>query len=175
MVEAAGVGKQLNGVDEILRAEIHIVENAGFLGVLSLDELIGCRTGKITVVVKNLVNHLRAYLGAHVGNQHGLGHEFLVEPVAETLGGIRPVVVDPEPEGEGIAYIRGDEGIVGLDVYGVLHIGGYAGRGLFLPLRDDVDFLHAGIEDVVSSEALCSGARGGKHGHSHDRTEAKSG
>ena len=95
MVEAAGVGEQLNGVDEILRAEIHIIENAGFLGVLSLDELIGCRTGKITVVVKNLVDHLSAYLGAHVGNQHRFGHEFLVEPVAETLGGIRPVVVDP--------------------------------------------------------------------------------
>ena len=162
MVQPAGVGQQLDGVDEIFRAGGHAVEHFGFLLVFALDEAVGGFPREISVVGQDLVDHMHAHFGPDVADKHRLADELLVEPVAESRRRIAPVVVDPQPQRKRIAQVGRIEAVVGLDIDGRKHGVGEAGRRiLILGGRLYVDLLDTGIEDVVGAETARGGAAGG--------------
>ncbi len=82
-------------VHGVFRSGIHTVAYRRLPGILTLHQLVGGRAGKEAVVVENLLNHVGAYLRAHIAHQHRLLYQFVVEPALESAGRIVPVVVHP--------------------------------------------------------------------------------
>ena len=78
VVEVAGVGEQLHGVDGVGLARGHGVAYGRFLGILGMYELVGSMAAKIAVVVEKIVEHVHAHLRANVADEHRLLHEPVV-------------------------------------------------------------------------------------------------
>lgn len=78
MIQMARVGQQLDGVETVGRSGGDGVCDFGFPGVLLVENLVAGAAAEVAVVVENFVEHAGAQVGAHVADEHRLGHELFV-------------------------------------------------------------------------------------------------
>ena len=137
--------------------------------VLAVEQGVGGAGAEVSVVFEDLLGDLRAQLRLHLGDQHRLLGQPLVEPVFESfLPGRVEVVVGPQPDGQRGAEIGAVKRIVRCHRQRLLHRR-LGRRGEHDPrIRLDADLFHARIQHLVAPQPPGGGA-GGRQQHGAER------
>ena len=143
------------------------IVHLGLAAVLAVEQGVRGPGAEIAVVFENLLGDPGAQFGLHLGDQHGLFGQPLVEPVFESFF-FRRVEIVPRPEADRQrrAQIGAVKRVVRGHGEGLLH-GRFGGRGEHdARVGLDADFLHARVQNLARPQTPGGGAgceqRGGR-------------